>query len=138
MLKVSQVKQKNALSLAYLGDAIYESLVREYIMEHSDAAPGKLHRLAVSIVCAEAQSGALAMVEERLTAAEQAIIRRGKNATHTAPKSAAPKDYRAATALEALFGYLYMLGEGERIRELFRVVAENQIDAAISAAKPGH
>ncbi len=133
MIEKTEVRQKNALSLAYLGDAVYESLVREYLMEHSNASPGVLHKLTVSVVCAEAQSEALTKLVPHLSEEEMAVVKRGKNASKApVPKSSTPKDYRAATALEALFGYLSMMGQKERIHELFHLVSEHQIEESMA------
>ena len=129
----TEVKQKSALSLAYLGDAIYESLVREYVMKHSNASPGILHRMTVSVVCAEAQSSALEMLKPHLSEEELAVVRRGRNASKaTIPKNASSEAYRASTALEALFGYLYMMEKKERIEQLFRLISSVQIENALS------
>ena len=131
-MQLIDVKQKNTLALAYLGDAVYESLVREYLMEHSNASPAVLHKLAVSVVCADAQCEVLELLKNRLNDEENAVVRRGRNASKAAvPKSATPKAYRAATALEALFGYLMMSKQSKRIHELFEVVIESQLEAAL-------
>jgi ribonuclease III family protein len=121
--EAKQIKQKNATELAFMGDAVFEALVREHITRTVDTNANTLHRMAVEYVCAEAQSAALSELVPLLNEDELGVIRRGKNASKvTAPRNVAPKTYRTATALEALFGYLYLLGERERIRELFSVV----------------
>jgi len=136
LLSQSDARQKSALSLAYLGDAVYETLVREYLTEQSDASTQTLHNLAVSVVCAKAQSEAFEMLIEHLTEEEQAVARRGKNASKASvPRSATPKSYRAATALEALFGYLAMTRQDERLRRLFNIISESQIDGELKAAR---
>ncbi len=125
-------KQKSPVELAFLGDAVFELLVREHITREIDTNPNRLHRLAVSYVCADAQAGALEQIYGRLNEQEQDIVRRGKNANKVSvPRNGNPKNYRSSTALEALFGYLYLNGEFERIRELFdQVVRFHDLESA--------
>ena len=135
MISEADARQKSTLSLAYLGDAVYESLVREYLTERSDAPPGTLHKLAVLVVCAKAQSEALELLSEYLTDDEKAVARRGKNTSKApVPRSATPGNYRAATALEALFGYLSMTGQDLRIKRLFSIITETQLNKEIKEA----
>lgn len=120
-----EAKQRNPLQLAFLGDAVYELLVREYISNHSDAAPSVLHALTVKAVRAPAQREALERISELLTEAESDVVRRGRNASNAAvPHSCTARDYRAATGLEALFGFLDLTGNKERASELFGVISE--------------
>ena len=128
-----EAKQKNTLALAHLGDAVYEMSVREYILLRCDGPADKLHRLTVAVVCADAQAKALGVITPLLTDDEQALIRRGRNAKTTAPKSTTHKNYSFATALETLFGYLYVTRQLERLDELFEVIAKGQIDAVMKA-----
>ena len=115
-----KIRLKSPLELAFIGDSVYELLVREYITENVDTSPSKLHSLAVSYVRAEAQASFLDAVHDQLTEDEQAVVKRGRNATKTSvPKHADSRSYRMATALETLFGYLYLTGQEERLRELF-------------------
>ena len=84
---------------------------------------GKLHSLAVKRVCASYQSRAVDVISSFLTEEEQTILKRGRNATgNTVPKSSNPVEYRRATALECLFGYLYLKGEKLRIEEIFDMI----------------
>jgi len=108
----------------------YELFVRDYISSSVDTSPGKLHSLAVGYVKAEAQAKALEMLLPMLLDEEKDIVRRGKNSSKmSVPKHADPKDYRSATALEALFGYLYILRRWDRLEELFQaVVRQNPIE----------
>ena len=108
------------LTLAFLGDAVYELLVRQYLVAQGNRPSGQLHRLAVGKVCAGAQSAVYDLLEPLLTPEEDAILKRGRNA-HPGhlPKHAQPADYRRATGVEALFGYLYLKGDLSRIEELF-------------------
>lgn len=113
-------KQLSPLTLAFLGDAVFELLVRERFLLAGNAPVSKLHHKAVSVVCASAQSHAVAILESMMTEEETEIYKRGRNANgHHAPKNADPVEYRRATGLEALFGFLYLKGEEKRIRQLF-------------------
>ncbi len=108
------------LSLAFIGDGIYELLVREQLLCEANRPNGDLHRLAVAKVRAEAQAAALEKLLPHLTERELAVYKRGRNA-HTARTGG---DYHSATGLEALFGYLYLDGQIDRIRELFALTGE--------------
>lgn len=109
-------RQMNALALAYIGDSIYEVYVRQYMLARGEIKPHMLHRAATKFVSAKAQAEQLELLMERLTEEEQSIVRRGRNAkSGTMPKNANPADYHKATAFEALIGYLYLLGDRERL-----------------------
>ena len=103
------------LALAFVGDGVYSLLVRERLLSQANRPVNELHRLAVQDVRAEAQAAALERVLPVLTPEEESIYKRGRNA-HTARSGA---DYHRATGMEALFGYLYLSGRVERVRELF-------------------
>ena len=103
------------LNLAFVGDAVFELLVRQRLVANANRPNAELHKLSVEQVCASAQAAALDRIWPMLTEREQAVFRRGRNA-HT---SRTGGDYHKATGLEALFGYLYFQGESERIRALF-------------------
>ncbi len=119
----NEIKLKNPVELAFVGDAVYELLVRDYIARKIDTGAGRLHRMAVSFVRADAQAKALESIEFMLSDEERDIVRRGKNSSKTTvPRNGNPKSYRSATALEALFGYLFLLGRSERIGQLFAAV----------------
>lgn len=118
-----EVNQYSPLALAFLGDSVYEQLIREKIILLANMPASKLHSLKVSRVCAEYQSKALEKILPFLNEKETAIVKRGRNATgNTVPKHSSAADYRRATALECLFGYLYLLGKAERIDELFQII----------------
>lgn len=107
-------------ALAYLGDAVFELKVRRTLLEHGITSPGALNREALRYVTAVAQSRAAEKLLPLLSPAEADIFRRGRNAGDlTPPHSATQGEYRRATALEALLGYLYLNGETARINELF-------------------
>lgn len=111
--------------LAFYGDCVYESLVRKRVVLKGSTSAGRLHDLAVKQVRASYQSQAVAVIEPMLTEREADILRRGRNAGGiSVPKSAKPSEYRRATALETLFGYLSLTGQTERIEELFNVICE--------------
>lgn len=121
------VRALSPLALAFMGDAVYETLVREKIVEKGSAGAASLHREAVKMVRASFQSAAVDWLLPVLTEEETDIFKRGRNATgNSVPRSSNPRDYRRATGLEALFGYLHLLGMEERIAELFGVILENK------------
>lgn len=114
------------LALAFLGDSVYDTLVREYLLKKSNMPAGKLHAEKIKFVCAEFQSEMYSLIENVLTESEHAILKRGRNATgNTVPKHADTAEYRRATAVECLFGYLYLTGNTDRIRELFCIITDN-------------
>ena len=117
--KESEVRELSPLALAYIGDACFEILVRNEILDVRKN-PNKLHRESIRFVRAKSQRELIEKVEYKLTEEEIKIFKRGRNAkSHTVPKNADPIDYRMATGLEALFGYLYLLKRYDRIREIF-------------------
>ncbi|WP_028515981.1 Mini-ribonuclease 3 [Ruminococcus flavefaciens] len=117
------------LTLAFLGDSVYDTLVREYLLRRANMPVAKLHSAKIKLVCAEFQSKAYDLVAEKLSNHELAVLKRGRNATgNTVPKHADAAEYRRATALECLFGYLYLTGGNERIRELFELIINSNIN----------
>ena len=95
----------NGATLAYIGDAVYEIMVRTYMLEHGSHMADKLHRSSVQLVNAKAQSDMVRALMTELTETEAGIYKRGRNAsTMTAAKNQSVTDYRRATGLEALFG----------------------------------
>lgn len=108
------------LALAFLGDAVYELLVRERLLLAANRPAGKLHTLSVQSVNARAQAQAMEKILPLLTEDELAVYKRGRNAHpgHT-PKNQSEGDYHSATGLEALFGWLYLKNAEVRLRELF-------------------
>ena len=117
--KESEVRELSPLALAYIGDACFEIVVRSEILDVRKN-PNKLHRESIRFVRAKSQRELIEKVEDKLTEEEMKIFKRGRNAkSHTVPKNADPIDYRMATGLEALFGYLYLLKRYDRIREIF-------------------
>lgn len=113
------------LVLAYIGDAVFEVLVRLTVMTDGNAPVNRLHKKARDIVNAKAQAELYFRIRDTLTEEEAAVFRRGRNAkSFTVPKHADLMDYRHATGLEALFGYLYLKGDSARAAELFRMGIE--------------
>ena len=113
------------LELAHVGDAVYELLVRTELIRRGTARVGDLHRAAVAYVAAPAQAAAMEKLLPRLTEEEQKVYHRGRNAhVHGCPAGCTPAQYHAATALEALFGWLWLAGRTERIQALFAAVLE--------------
>ncbi len=110
------------LNLAFVGDGVYELMVRERLVSLAGRPNKDLHRLAVQQVRAEAQAAALDKILPHLTERETAIFKRGRNA-HTSRTGGA---YHKATGLETLFGYLYLEGQLERVRELFALTLEKE------------
>jgi ribonuclease-3 family protein len=110
--------------LAFLGDAVFELMVRARLVGQGNAPIGQLHRRTVAHVSAAAQSAAFPALEPLLTEEELAIFKRGRNTHNNTPKNADPAQYRCATGLEALFGYLYLLGRQERAQALFDALWE--------------
>ena len=106
-----------SLELAYLGDALYNLYVREHLIARGGRVRA-LHRDAVHLVCAHAQSEALQRVEGLLTEAEADVVRRARNARQTPPRNADAGEYHRATALEALVGYLYVTGSRDRMNAI--------------------
>ncbi len=126
------------LTLAFLGDGVYELLVRRTLIERHGSMPAnKLHTLTVQLVRASAQAKVYDVLYDKLSGQEQDILRRGRNANSTkCPKNADPGEYRKATGVEALFGYLYLRGEQGRIEELFeRIYDEILRGDELKAAK---
>jgi ribonuclease-3 family protein len=117
------------LTLAFLGDSVYDTLVREYLLRKANMPVAKLHSAKIRLVCAEFQSKAYDLVAEKLSEHELAVLKRGRNATgNTVPKHADAAEYRRATALECLFGYLYLTGGNERISELFELIINSDLN----------
>ncbi|WP_064091199.1 Mini-ribonuclease 3 [Rossellomorea aquimaris] len=118
-------KQMNALALAYMGDAVYETYVRQLLLTKGKIKPNQLHRAATKYVSAKAQAVILKTLfeEERLTEEEITIVKRGRNAkSGTIPKNTDVQTYKHSTAFEALIGYLFLLNRTERLEELLKMI----------------
>ena len=125
ILSERDVNMYSPLSLAFLGDSVYDTLVREMLLRSANMPASKLHSAKIRLVCAELQSAAYDILADKLTEKEMAVLKRGRNATgNTVPKHADAAEYRRATAVECLFGYLYLLGEHDRIASLFGAIID--------------
>ncbi len=123
------VRQLHPLVLAYIGDSVYDMYVRQYVISLPNHKMHVLHRRATEFVSAKAQSRALHALLPLLTEEERDVARRGRNAKPgTIPKNADVQEYRHATALESLVGYLFYLKQYDRLRFL--------LDCAVGAADP--
>ena len=118
-MSAAEARQIPAASLAYLGDSVLEVMVREMLVRRGVKSPSVE---SLKFVTAEAQCRALERISPLLTEDESDMFRRGRNSVHSGvPRHATVSQYRRATGLECLFGYLYMAGETCRARELFEV-----------------
>ncbi len=116
-------KQLSPLNLAFIGDCIYEILVREMLVKNANRPVNDLHRESVKYVSAKAQTDAYSKIKDLLTEEETAVFKRGRNAkVGHSPKSATEGEYHCATGVEALFGYLYLNDDIDRIKELFSII----------------
>lgn len=110
-----------SLELAFLGDTVYDLYVRSRMLL-TNGRMKQLHLAASGMVCAKAQSEALARIEGILTPDELAVVKRGRNAKQSPPKNADPAQYHRATALEALIGRLYLAGDIKRLDQLMEII----------------
>lgn len=124
-LSPDEIRGISSIGLAHLGDAVYELLVRTYLCTNGKATGKGMHRAAVELVCAPKQAALGEKILPLLNEEESAVFKRGRNANvNSIPAHASRSEYQQATALEALFGWLYLNGEKERINELFCVMME--------------
>ncbi len=129
-MDAARARMLNPLQLAYIGDGVWELLVRTRLIYLGRSAR-HIHKDAVACVNAAAQAEAFRRIEPMLAEDEADIARRGRNAHahHAAPRNQDAADYRTATALEALIGYLYLTGQEERLKQLFKTTQEVEKDA---------
>ena len=121
-------KSQSALSLAYIGDCIYDLVVRTVLITHEGGKHGSLHNKATRIVNAQSQADLIDAIESELTDEERAVYHRGRNANNTSKaKNASIVAYRKATGLEALIGYLYLEGRHDRLVELMKLGMGDQL-----------
>lgn len=112
-------KEYSPLALAYIGDGVYEIFVRTYVINKGNRQVNKMHKASRELVRASSQAKIYYLIEDMLTEEEDAILKRGRNAkSMSVPKNGDVTEYRHATGLEALIGYLYIEGRIERIKEL--------------------
>lgn len=123
-MNACEVNKISALGLAHIGDGVYELLVRSMLCRQGHTAVTQMHKLAVSYVNAPAQAAAADKLLPLLSEDEAAVYKRGRNAkVNSVPHNADVSEYHAATGLEALFGWLYLTGQLDRINALFSVIA---------------
>ncbi len=116
-------KMLSPLNLAFVGDTVFDLFVRESLVCEANRPVNKLHKEATKLVKAQAQAEAAQKILPMLTEDEMSVFKRGRNAhTNHKAKNASEGDYHYATAMEALFGYLYLSGEVDRLRELFEAI----------------
>ena len=121
-LKDPDIRSYSPLTLAYIGDGVYELVIRTILVKKGNCPVNRIHRKASSLVKASAQSAIMEKIEEHLTQEEHDIYRRGRNAhSPTMAKHATMADYRRATGFEALMGYLYLKEEYTRMLTLIRM-----------------
>lgn len=124
-LKVPDMKTYSPLTLAYLGDCVYEIIVRTMVVYQGNTAVQKLHKKSSDLVKAHTQSDMINALQDELTEDEMTIYKRGRNAySATRAKNATMSDYRRATGFEALMGYLYIEKKYERIMQLINLAME--------------
>lgn len=124
-----KANEYSPLVLAYIGDGVYEMFIRTFILSQGNRQVNKMHKDARAFVCAKAQSNMYGFIEEHLTEEERGVLKRGRNAkSATSPKHADIADYRRATGVEALIGYLYLKKEIQRIEELLQLGLQKLIE----------
>lgn len=127
-LSDDQLRGISSIGLAHMGDAVFEVLVRGWLCAHGKATGKGLHQATIRLVCAESQAAKAERILPVLTEEELAVFKRGRNAqVHSIPGHASRAQYGAATALEALLGWLYLKGQRDRIDELFGIMMEEAV-----------
>lgn len=123
--KECDTENLSPLTLAFIGDTVFDLFVREQLICRANRPVNALHSNATALVKASSQSRAMDKIIDSLSDKELTVFKRGRNAhTNHKAKNASDRDYHRATGLEALFGYLYLKGEIERLRELFGMISE--------------
>ena len=112
-------RQYSPLALAFIGDGVFDLMVRERLVTQANRPVGELNRMKVQQVCCKSQAEFVSLLLLELSEEEEAVYRRGRNAHSRPPKNASSADYHSATGFEALWGYLYLLGRIDRLCELF-------------------
>lgn len=121
-LKEVDIKEYSPLTLAYIGDGIYDLIIRTLVINKGNKQVQKLHLETSALVNAGTQSKMMRVLQEQLTEEEHAVYKRGRNAKSVSPaKNQSVTDYRRATGFEALLGYLYLKKEWQRILDLVKI-----------------
>ncbi|MBR2715374.1 MAG: ribonuclease III [Ruminococcus sp.] len=122
----SDIHSLSPLSLAFVGDSVYDLLVRQYLVAQANRPVKELNKMKVTLVNCKSQADSARIILDYLNEEESAIYKRGRNVkTNSASKHSTLADYHSATGLEALFGYLYLSGKTDRIKELFMLILDN-------------
>ncbi len=122
-----QARQYSPAALAFFGDSVYEVMVRRHLLLQANCPAASLHERKIKLVCAAFQAKGYEILLPLLDAEETAVLKRGRNANVTVPRHTSAQDYHKATGLEALFGYLALVGADARSEQLFRQMME-QLD----------
>lgn len=131
MLKLQEtdIKTYSPLTLAFIGDSIFDLIIRTCVVESGNAPVNKLHKRASKLVSAPAQAQLYHLIKDQLTEEESAIFKRGRNAkSFTTAKNAGVVEYRTATGLEALMGYLYLTDQMNRLIELIKPQIDEMVN----------
>jgi ribonuclease-3 family protein len=124
-LSDSDIRMYNPLVLAYVGDSVYDTFIRTMLVSNGSIQVNKLHKKSIKFVSAKAQAEITEQLYNILSEDEQDIVRRGRNTkSNSVPKNADMNDYRYATGFEALIGYLYLIGNTQRLMELFEMISK--------------
>lgn len=120
--KEVDIKTYSPLTFAYIGDDVFDLIIRTIVVNKGNTSPNKLHNMVIRYVSAKAQAKMYDAINPLLNDEEQDVLRRGRNSKpHTKAKNASSADYMKATALETLIGYLYLRDDMERIFELIKI-----------------
>ena len=118
---IKDIRFESPLTLAYIGDAVYDLIIRTVVVERANRSPKELHKATVKYVNAATQARMIEALEPELTEEETAVFHRGRNAkSGTSAKNASIVDYRKATGFEAVMGYLYLQGDLDRAVKLIK------------------
>lgn len=122
----SNPKQLSPLTLAFVGDGVYDLFVRQFLVDKGQRPVGELNKIKVDLVNCKSQAIFAKNLLPLLTEEELSVYKRGRNASpKCTPKNGTVGDYHSATGLEALFGYLYLSGEDDRLEQLFSEIIKN-------------
>jgi len=120
---MENIKEKNALVLAFVGDAYWTLLIREHLIQQNHAKAGKLHVMANDYICAKSQAKFFDIISPNLTETELSIAKRARNSyNHTTAKNCSIAEYKQATAFEAVIGYNYLCGSLSRVQEILEKI----------------
>lgn len=127
-LSKEDIMMLSPLQFAYVGDAVYELMIRTYLLDRN-LAVNHLHKATTNFVKAEAQSELIHKVKDVLTEKERSYVKKGRNTkTNSSPKNADIVDYKYATGLECLIGYLYLTNQDDRLSEIFEKMMEGEME----------